>query len=121
MDSTSLRECSDCRYGSLVVEVTSLPGWFFLLPLDDESSRLSRTLEEEVGVSQAELTVLCPSSDKSEFAVLRVGEIDLGRLCLVAPVKKSRCCLPRWRFDISSASLLGLLFELLSASDWRQD
>ena len=52
-------------------------------------------LEEEVELSLAELTVLCPSPDKSEFAVLHVGEIDLERLCLVAPVKKSRCCLPR--------------------------
>ena len=42
-------------------QVTSLPGWFFLLPLDDGSSRLSRRLEEVVEVSLAELTVLCPS------------------------------------------------------------
>ena len=62
--------------------MTSLPVWFFLLPLDEGSSRLSRRLEEEAEVSLAELTVLCPSPDKSEFAVLRVGEIDLERLCL---------------------------------------
>ena len=62
----------------------------FLLPLDDGSSRLSRTLKEEVVLSPAELTVLCPFSDESEVAVLRVGDIDLERLCLVAPVKKSR-------------------------------
>ena len=95
MDSTSSRECSDVWYGSFCVGVTSPPGWFFLIPLDEELSRLSRRLEEEVEVLQAELTVLCPSSDKCEFGVLRVGEIDLERLCIVAPVKKSRCCLPR--------------------------